>query len=332
MADETQEQSFVDSMAEADPISLDEENVVGTVTPADQGKGPDSGAPPAAAGPDPAMQSRLDKLEERLFQSEQQAAYWRGQASRDRQQEVKPPEAPKPRYDAAAFKAEYEANPTFETIEKMARAIAADTADSRAREVESNFDGKLTGTQRQTELRQALEREAQEVSRDYSDYIGVREGKPINEAFDRECFDYAQDLATRQGNPVIQSGPNAGARALSPGMMRAAADAVYGRWARQGKIQQRQEAPAQPETRALRSIIDAVPRSDNLGTRGAGAQRANNGIPKTIEELAATDHFGAGDPQKHIKAARNLCRQMGWNEEAYVKNIIAARRNGEFDS
>ncbi len=329
---------FTSRMAEDEnPLSRDTPDPAAAPADEGDGEGAADGTPPpsVAPNPDPALLSRLDKLEADLIQSRMETQYLRGQSARETRT-APAEEAPKlyePNLEE--FGKQLEANPGT-AIPDLIRKITESAVKVARHEMGREVDGKLGQTQQQAQLRQSLEREGQEVAREYSDLIGTRDGKPINEAFDRECYDYAQDLAARAGNPVIQSGPLAGSRALSPGHMRAAADAVYGKWARANKLPTKTETPANGnQPRSLRQIIDQVPASDHLGTNGArNGKSSNGGIPKTIEDLAATGFYDrvSGDRTKAIAAARNVCKMNGWNEARYVANMVEAERNGELSN
>jgi hypothetical protein len=258
-----------------------------------------------------------------LFTARQETAYYRGEAAAAKSAAKPEAEAPKPYAPNLEFlKTELERGP--EAGAAALAKIIEEAVDHRVKaattEVETKVDGKLTESQRRSQIESSLKSEAAEVQKDYGDLIAA------DKDFDAAAFAYAQDLATRAGMPVLTSGPNAGSRAIGPGMMRAAADAVYGRWAREGKL--KPKAPEAPATRSLKEVISNVS-SDKLGT--AGAQRngtKNGGTPKSLEDMLGIGYFKS---DREVQATRNLCKRNGWDEGRWVANTLAAIRNGEID-
>ncbi len=335
--------SFVDSLLEPnDPLDqvrsgADESGGIAPAGP-DKGEGADgSKIPPATVTPDPEigkLREDFDKVKDELFTTKQQIAYWQGEASRARQPETKVDDAPKPFvFNRDDFNAAMEKDPG-QAIFDLVKNYNDSSSAIAQRNIESNVNGRLTQNQRAQQVQQQFQAEAREVNSKYSDLIGVDDkGKSINPEFDREAFDYSQARARDRGaeplppNVCRQLNVPIGTLALMPGDFRAAADAVYGEWARAGKLPAKTEAPVnQAPQRSLRQIIDQVPRSDNLGNgRRNGA--SSNGAPKSIDDLMNAGHYTA----REALAQKNLIKDMGWDEGRFVANVLEATRNGELD-
>ena len=338
MPDEPQkEEGFVERMQESkDPFApLHEEPGAADggnapAAAADDGKGDGGGNKPAAT-PNPemdAIKERLTKAEERAFQAEQRATYFQGQVAREREpvKEDKP-EAPKPFvFDKKVWQEKFETDGIQAAFE-LANEIADDKIRRRAAEIETNVDGKLGQRDRTEQMRTAFKADADKTAKEFGEYVATdKDGKPVNEAFDREAYDAAQEIARDRGAPRNRDG----SYALSPGDLYSAASITFSRWSRAGKIKPKAEDSAESNNgngrRSLRQIIDQVPQSDNLGNGNRNGS-ARNGIPKTIDDLVSVGHFS----QKEGLAAKNFAKSMGWKEDTYVANILAAEKNGETD-
>ena len=308
------------------------DNVAEGAAQGNEGEAAGGGKTPSPApAADPrldAIQKRIDDMDKKLFESSQREAYWRGQASRPQPEtkvvEEKEPEPFKPNLEE--FRAAYESDPA-KAFADMAAQIAKTTEDRVAFKAKKETGTALAGNQQQQRIAQALQTEGQEIAREYSDLIGKNEkGEPLNPEFDGEAFDYAQKLAEEAGNPTITQGPWAGRRALSPGMMRAAADAVFGKWAKANKLPAKPAAEAAGRPRTLREIIESPPNSDSLGNRNGGTNRS--GALKTIDDLLRSGFYRS---KSEADDARAIMRGMEVPEERWVANVVEGMRNGEIE-
>lgn len=308
------------------------EHVADGLPEGDEGRAAEDGKPSPVPAADPRIDQILKdqaELKKGLFESQQREAYWRGAATRTQETaapvEEKEPEPFKPNLEE--FRSAYEADPAkafSDMAQKMGERIIEQVTFRSRKETGTA----LAGNHRQQQIAQQLQREGEGVARDYVDLIGKDgEGKPVNEEFDRECFDYAQKLAEDAGNPLITQGQWAGIRSLTPGMMRAAADAVFGKWAKANKLPAKKAAESASQPRTLRQIIDTPPASDNLGSRNGGNGNGAAGL-KSIDDLLRTGFYKSS---READEARSIAKSMGVSEDRWVANVTEGMRNGEID-
>lgn len=331
--------SFVDSvLTSEDPVGDLHEDSSDSHAPAAEGDGkPADGSttPPAAAAGNPevqALQQQLADLKDDLRVNQQRLDYFQTEAGRNRQPETQQVEQPKPfQFNRDEFSAAMEKDPATAIYDLVNKMQEAGISLAR-RDIESTVDGKLNQTQNLSRLQTSFKEETETVARDYADFIGLNDdGKVKNPAFDNEAMEYAQSLARRRGARAYpadvcrQMGVPMGTLVLSPGDLTAAADAVYGRWARAGKIQPKNDSSS--DRQPLRRVYNNVS-SDDLGN---GSRRNGGGSgrePKTINDLVGT-HFGT---QREADAAREWIKPAIANgditEERYVRSIVRNRRNG----
>ncbi len=190
------------------------------------------------------------------------------------------------------------------------RSIAAQAAEEAATKVREELGGRVESvraeTAQQAQFRSRLEAEYNGIKSEYADIYG---DPKLGPEFDLECGDEIRSMLGQDWQKNFR-----------PTDPRSAADRVYARWLKKGKLAATPVAQNGTAPTNLREIIRQPVTHSDRSTSSAGA-RTNNGsaVPRTVAELGLT-----GTEQR---AALRVMKDMGLSEATYVANWLAASKD-----
>lgn len=110
-------------------------------------------------------------------------------------------------------------------------------------------------------------------------------------------------------------------RGFYPGILKDAADSVFARQTREGKLDPKTFGKkAAPKGEGLEEIIRTPKRTDTAGSNGGRGSGVKN--PKTFEELRSA----YGLTESDVRMQRRVCKDMGLDESKFVANYVAEKR------
>lgn len=292
--------SAIDKLALGAPFADEEEPAAEETKPEDTSSGKsDVGLS--------VLNERLSKAEERAFAAEQRAQFTAGQLALLRQEKQPKAEEPKRfQFNKDEFAAALEKDPA-QAIHDLVSNLAEDKARGVGREVEGRVDNRFGQIGQQGARAQRFEQDRTKV---HSKYGELAKSPEFIAAADRTIVEIVQMRTGKEASDITQAD-------LQPGDLFAAASAVYGDWAANGKLPKAAPA-AERQARPLREIIASAPKNesfDNPGGRGA-----KNG------SVGLSDLYKADE----IPAVHKLMKEFGITKESdWVAHMVAAGKEDE---
>jgi len=261
--------------------------------------------------------SRLDKMEERLLERDQEIQFLRGYVAQQGDRSAPAPKDETPQefqFDPEKVTKDIETRGSEALVELVRNVIKHERADIE-KKIDEKLQGQLGRRDQVDTRRKAFETELNNCVTEFSDAWESQEFK--NEA-DQVA---ARILQTRLGRqPQF---PN-DMQHFQPGDLYSAASRVYAKWEREGKVGNKTNGDVRSTSGStIREITRRVPRSDDLGSRSTSAAPK---VPKKIDDIEM--------PDREKAAAKNVFRRLkdlnpGMTEERWVANYLKGQREAE---